>query len=236
MLIGRRSGTGEALSLRYKRQGDTDKAIPWWSGQVKTDDAGRFVFTRVMPGEVDISREILLKRSASSQTIGQSHTVTIEVRPGTTARVTMGGKGRPVIGKVKAPAGFTGPIDWTFSNNSLIPKGTMIQNLTRLISSNRTRRSAGGYALKLEADGSFRVEDVEAGTYDMLIVVNNPPRDPFGIGLGNDVVASVNRELVVPPMPGGRSDQPLDLGVIALTAIKKQEAGPPAAPTLTSKA
>ena len=67
---------------------------------------------------------------------------------------------------------------------------------------------------------------MEAGTYDLIIMVNEPPRDPFGVGLGHDVLATARREVVVPPMPGGRSDEPLDLGAIPAEAVKKPEAAP----------
>jgi RNA polymerase sigma factor (sigma-70 family) len=226
--IGGRPGTGQTLNLGYKQQGDTPATIPWWSGKVTTDDEGRFVFERVMPGEVTISRAVLIKELASSQTWGHSHTVGVEVAPGATARLTAGGTGRPVVGKVTAPAGFAGAIDWTYSNNSLILRETPIQKLRRSVAPKGTRRSRGGCTIKLEADGSFRAEDVEAGTYDLLIVVNEPPRDPFGVGLGHDVLATARREVVVPPMPGDRSDEPLDLGAIPVTAVKKPEAAPAA--------
>ena len=39
--------------------------------------------------------------------------------------------------------------------------------------------------MKLEHDGSFRVEDVEAGTYDLLINVTEPPLDPNTVGIGD---------------------------------------------------
>jgi len=227
--IGRQPGTGQTLNVAYERQGDTPATIPWWSGRATTGDKGRFVFERVMPGEVTVSREILLKQSASSQTVGHSHTVGVTVSPGATARLTMGGTGRPVAGKVTVPAGFAGPIDWTYSNNSLIPRQTLTQKLLGFGAWKGASLPRGaGYTVKLAADGSFRVEDVEAGTYDLLIVVNEPPRDPFGVGLGHDVLATARREVVVPPMPGDRSDEPLDLGAIPVTAVKKPEAAPAA--------
>ena len=75
----------------------------------------------------DLARRSCIKQSASSQTLGYSHTVGVEVAPGATARLTMGGTGRPVIGKVTTPAEIAGPIDWTYSHNNLIPKETPIQ-------------------------------------------------------------------------------------------------------------
>jgi hypothetical protein len=38
------------------------------------------------------------------------------------------------------------------------------------------------------------------------------------------VIASARRELVVSAMPGGRSDEPLDLGVIPITLVKLEAA------------
>ena len=66
-----------------------------------------------------------------------------------------------------APAGLAGPIDWTFSRNNLIPKVTPLQAaMLPFRAQEGPHLASGGYTVKLEADGSFRVEDVEAGTYD----------------------------------------------------------------------
>jgi hypothetical protein len=43
-------------------------------------------------------------------------------------------------------------------------------------------------------------------------------------GLGHEVLASVRREVIVPPIPGGRSDEPLDLCKIPLMEVKETEA------------
>jgi hypothetical protein len=51
---------------------------------------------------------------------------------------------------------------------------------------------------------------VEAGTYDLRIVV----REGRAGLLGGEALATARREVVVPEMTGGRSDDPLDLGEI----------------------
>ncbi len=227
--IGSRPAARQKLKLDYSKPGDTPETLPWWSGEAETDDAGRFVFERVLPGDVTVGRPVLLKDRGSSQTWGQSHVTHVDVAPGETVRPTIGGTGRPVIGKVTAPAGIAGPIDWTFSNNSLIPKEpTPVGFLSRLAGGKKSpRRAGGGCTVKLEADGTFRAEDVEAGAYTLLIVLNEPPRDPFRVGIGHEVIATAQREVVVPPMPGGRSDEPLNLGTISAEVVKKPEAGKP---------
>ena len=57
-------------------------------------------------------------------------------------------------------------------------------------------------------------------------MLSEPPRDPHQPGIGHDLLASASRRVVVPPMPGGRSDEPLDLGTIPVTAIKKPASSP----------
>jgi hypothetical protein len=54
------------------------------------------------------------------------------------------------------------------------------------------------------SDGSFRIEDVPSGVYWLRLRV---PGLPYGTFI---------REVIVPEMPGGRSDQPLDLGTITI--------------------
>jgi RNA polymerase sigma factor (sigma-70 family) len=225
--IGNRPGKGESLNLSYYKQGDTPRVLPFWNGSATTDDSGRFAFERVMPGEVVISRMILIKQLVSSSEWGHSHGVELDVAPRTTARLTMGGTGRPVIGRVTAPREVAGPVDWTYSRNWLNPKVTPLDAvMSRTGLKKGLRRPPGGCTVKLEADGSFRVEDVDPGTYLLSIAVNTPPRDPHRPGIGNNLLATVQREVVVPAMSSGRSDEPMDLGVIQATAMKQPDAAP----------
>ena len=83
------------------------------------------------------------------------------------------------------------------------------------------------FTLNVEPDGSFRIDDVRAGTYELIIEVNKKPTEQGGPG--NEALATTRHQVVVPEMPGGRSDDPLDLGGIPLTTIQ-QPAQPAAAP------
>ncbi len=74
----------------------------------------------------------------------------------------------------------------------------------------------------LDKDGSFRVEDVEAGAYDLIFVINEPSRDPQGSPPAMHGSGRPAATVTVPEMPGGRSDEPLDLGTIPLVPIKKR--------------
>jgi hypothetical protein len=67
-------------------------------------------------------------------------------------------------------------------------------------------------------DGRFRIEDVPAGKYRLQAYLNEPGRGVPGIcGPG---VGSFDTEITVPEMPGGRSDEPIDLGTIELKPVR----------------
>ena len=83
---------------------------------------------------------------------------------------------------------------------------------------NAGRRS---YSFNVAADGTFHVEDVLAGTYEISVrLQSNNAQNGVGeaVGLGSS-------RLVVPEMPGGRSDEPLQMDPIAIMKLGKYHAG-----------
>jgi hypothetical protein len=167
----------------------------------------------------------LIKQLASGPEWGPSHTVELEVGSGDTARVSMGGTGRPIVGRVVASAGLTGPIDWTFSRNRLHTRIGIGKPPFGLVPALSSLQDLGDQTVQLEADGLFRIEDVDAGVHQLHIVVNGRPAGEHEPAA--EPIATAFREVQVPEMPGGRSDEPLDLGSIPVVAIKKQQAAPP---------
>jgi hypothetical protein len=66
------------------------------------------------------------------------------------------------------------------------------------------------HAFRLEDDGSFRIDDVTSGTYDLSLTILDG-----GPNKGKPLVTA-ERTVVVPEMEGGQSVEPLDLGTIEL--------------------
>jgi hypothetical protein len=145
----------------------------------------------------------------------------VQVAAGATIRLDLGGTGRAVRGKVVLPAELAGRKDWLYDFCYLVRKPASTEPRGAGGEASSVRRGDASVTFKVEADGSFRIEDVEAGTYELLIIVNEQPPDQRG--LGHVALATARPEVVVPAMPGGRSDVPLDLGVVMLTAVKKRE-------------
>src|SRR5262249_17026846 len=67
-----------------------------------TDEAGRFVFERVTPGRLSVYRYV---DDQNHPAWTASHPIHVDVKPGQTVRVEVGGTGRPVVGRLKLPHG-----------------------------------------------------------------------------------------------------------------------------------
>lgn len=232
--IGSKPGAGEALRLSVDQGGRGDEPQVYFDYRTTADSEGRFAFERVRPGKVHLAREVKL----SDRMTGYSHSMPIEVGPGATVRAELGGTGRPVIGRIVAPGGEK--IDLTFGNNTLraalpqpdVPKGLGNEEKARWYEAwlktpegkAYTAGSRRNFSVKVEVDGSFRVEDVPEGDYEVNIAINEPPVGN-ACGIGGDLLASARQKLSIPAMEGGRSDEPLDVGTIELVMMKRVKVG-----------
>ena len=179
----------------------------------RTDDEGKFVFPTVPPGEYRI-----IHRAADST--GEAHATTVLVRSGETTSIKLGGRGRPLIGRIVV-AGADAPVDWkkevhgTISAKLPAVKRPDTADLAGFLAWYQTEeakssvRSKHDYVLNIDADGTFRVEDAELGTY--LVTITVSVADPSQPG-GRSKPQEMTQELVISEMPGGRSDTPLDIG------------------------
>ena len=133
----------------------------------------------------------------------------VEVKPGQTVQVTIGGKGRPVIGRVVLDGTPESPVDWTQNDAGR----------------DQTRRRVGLalFASNIDKDGRFRIEDVPAGKYELESRRQWRPDPRFG-GPG-DVIGKVKMPFTVPEIPGGRSNEPLDLGTITAKLFETLKVG-----------
>jgi Leucine-rich repeat (LRR) protein len=183
--------------------------------QVQTDADGRFVFNRLLPG----SHMLYLG---------------VEVKAGQTTRVTLGGMGRPVVGKAVLPPDFKKTSNPELPDYSgtlrLITPSVPVPDDVRAQGQEAAKRweerwlqspeaqaqtQTSQYSIvKVEPDGSFSTDSVMAGTYKLTVMVMG---------------ATFERDFEMPAIPGGKSDEPLDLG--ELRAPKAVETADTAATT-----
>jgi len=144
-----------------------------------------------------------------------------------------------VIGRVEPPSGWTNPIDF---NDRSVAHIVNIRPFTPFpLSLFRGKTMADGrhwsdmsrlvsLGVALAPDGSFRVDDVPPGEYRLAILVNG--ESPFHVVLmgrrDSGPFSRIVRNFTVPPVPGGRSEEPLDLGSLRLRPRRTLLVGEPA--------
>src|SRR5205085_4502699 len=101
------------VSSNYEWVPDADGRGSSFSFSLKADldAAGNFVFEKVPPGEHGVALEYHFKDERYGET-PLSHGFHINVKPGETAEVTLGGTGRRVSGHVKLTGGDHSDVDW----------------------------------------------------------------------------------------------------------------------------
>jgi hypothetical protein len=207
VLIGSKPGANEDIRALFDRP--YERNAPWvqFECRAMADKEGRFVMDRVPPGKVRICR-----------LIGSlfSHDVPTEVKAGETTNVTIGGVGRPVVGKVAMAESVRDQIDWK-----------AVDRYVRSQSNEGPYRSLG---MTVEKDGSFRIDDVPAGSYTLYFMAFSPPA--AARTYRGELVGRLTHSFTVGQMEGGRSDEPLDVGVLDLLVT----GGAPAGPLLVGKA
>ena len=178
-----------------------------------------------------MSRIFTLERSSFHVGTGSARTVT--VKSDSSTFVDLGGTGRPVIGRFALPIGIKAGAVFPYLNQTLERIRSEPPYPVDLIDEDREAwlskwlATADGEAYSsskctvdtnVRPDGSFRIEDIPAGRYHLHAEVREPGN---GVpGTYGPELASIDTEIVVPEMPGDRSDVPLNVGTIELRPIK----------------
>jgi RNA polymerase sigma factor (sigma-70 family) len=243
-LIGGRPGANVPVRLAGRIQdASTDGASIVYSQGAITDADGRFTFEKVVPtDDLRVSREDLSGTPGWVRSSGAA----VRVEPGETARVTVGGRGQPVVGRLEPPEGWPRPVDYTDRGEVMIERDRPEFPVPMRFYRGRTsppvielerwfdewKKGPEGRAyddgivrirVGLQPDGSFRVDDVPAGEYRLVARVGEDER-----GREPGPFARLSRAFTIPPIPGGRSDEPLDLGAIRFRRRIALKVGDPA--------
>ncbi len=203
----------------------------------QTDANGRCVFDHVPAGKVNVGNVVLV---FGEKVWSQSHVKLVTVEAGGSVPVEIGGEGRPVAGRVEIPADM--PVGWQFGGMIVSLKTLRLPTPqgfrswspeTRQAWTEEWRKSDAGkaytrleeeesrkariFCCRVNADGTFRIEDIPAGTYTMRATLQ--PSDYRG--RPNRQLGVATGEFTMPEVPGGKSSEVLDVGVLE---VKRQTA------------
>jgi uncharacterized GH25 family protein len=205
--------------------------------ETTTGRDGDFVFERVFPGKGRLGRNIVFMVDDGATEVTSSKKVTVELAPGETARVDLGGDGHPVVGKLEPPANFEGKVPWSFVTMRVgvdlptlppPPAPAEVRNDAQRYqawwkewqltvegrrwkdlsdANERLRDSSPYFTASVDRDGFFRIDDVPPGSY-----VLSAGFDHQHPGAGQ----IQNFRFSVPDGSEPPSNEAIDLGVLQL--------------------
>ena len=178
---------------------DTAPVAHCWI-EAQTDADGKFVATQVIPARVHICPAVRDGTSTCS-VIGQG--TGLDLQPGQTATITLGGEGRPVTGRLVSAEPAGADIDWSKRKIHVridAPHIGFPGDEQMWKAQAAFLQAAGGDRYRQEVvpapDGHFRIARLPQGDYEI-----------DGVRLGGR-----QGRFEVKPMEGGKSDEPVDLG------------------------
>jgi peroxiredoxin len=242
--VGGRASAGESVTIDYYQERQQGNGIRWSNNGRQTDADGRFSLDRLVAGAVRICYMYKLKGVMNTHTRQEI----VEIVPGETSKITIGGSGRAVTGRFVAVG--SEPIEWGKGQVSLdlkLPEPAYPDDFEEMIFVERSRwnyewrkteqgreyekmewERGRSYRAKIDADGTFRVDDVPVGEYEL--------RACIGSKLGGTALLGARKPIPVPDyefmvhdVNERDSGEPLELGVIKIGDDKSPKVGGQAA-------
>jgi hypothetical protein len=194
--FGRQPAARARLILEFDRQ--LAAAGIYLDGRVQTDDAGHFVIEYVPPRKLAIG--VLPPAARLIPRLAE-----VNVTSGATAAVRLGGDGRPLVGRVT-------------------PSVQAMNYRRVIVQSHQSMPQHDRITAEINPDGTFRIDDVTAGTYALSIECGASDERSL------DIVATAASTITIPPVPSanGYSDELFDLGTIPLKLKAGYALGEPA--------
>lgn len=217
--IGAEAGTNEKVRLTppVARELSYDHDL----SEVTADEQGEFSFDYVPPGMHAVHRLVPVGDSRRMY----SHRTFVQVLAGETARVQIGGEGRPVTGRIAWDVSDQ-RADWKVGHGILAtelpdrPVGMENEEWNRSEEWKRAREQQKRYGIAIRPDGTFRVDDVVAGNYELSLALFEE-----GEGHHGERIAWVNTKIAVPPVASGRSEEAYDVGELDMVLAKNLKPG-----------
>jgi hypothetical protein len=201
-----------------------------------TDVQGRFVIERVMDGEASFTWSSGQRPAPAISSAGPA----AGIRAGETLHVELGGQGRPLIGRVVLstaggakdgdaiapinPANAQGwietkpaemPIPAEFASWDTAKRRAYKIKWYRTEAGKIYMRNRRFHSFPVGPDGRFRIEDAVPGSYHLSVDASSSPGLTHPL-TRNRQTGSIERDVEVAAIPGGHTDEPMDLGTIPL--------------------
>jgi RNA polymerase sigma factor (sigma-70 family) len=196
--------------------------LAWHGASVQTDPTGRFIFPRVAAGDVWLTHTVAVQPGDERQ----SGHLYVRVAPGSRMQLQLGGVGSTIVGRVERNPGerliFYGsmwanqthfmrpPEDW--STMSFEEKRQYERSWRDSPEGEEFKKEVRNYEFSVQPDGTFKIEDVLPGSYQMQVRADAPLRK----GESARLAASAETRVDVPETSKeGKFDGAIDVGVLS---------------------
>jgi beta-lactamase regulating signal transducer with metallopeptidase domain/protocatechuate 3,4-dioxygenase beta subunit/uncharacterized GH25 family protein len=242
--IGKNPAPNVRLTLIPEARGFHESGVLqiYSSYHTTTDKNGRYRFDRVLPGRARIGREVYMMANRGALEIASARLDWIDLTGGKTAKIELGGTGRPVTGRLALPEDFAGKVDWNFASIRIVPHAPTppavappqvpdeIRNdqakLQQFVQD--WENSPAGLAWKAWGIAAAANQRIMANNPELTVMVaadgsfriDDTPAGPYALSVsfieqrGPAGLKMENLEFRVPDMEGDRSDEAFDLGVL----------------------
>jgi hypothetical protein len=186
--------TGYRIRMYPVRVGNSNALHFFPRYSATTNGKGEFIFERVSPGPFSLSPDLSPWRQSE---LTSAQIIPLVVKPGDTIRLSLGTGGKSLKGKIVLPEGIQRSMTWDYGINYLvvlkdgIPVPDEIKDLdfdwrqgyNDIWTASREGRAyfqtLHKHIVKLNPDGTFRIDDVKPGKYQFVLRIHEPPR---GVG------------------------------------------------------
>jgi hypothetical protein len=224
------SGRSYMLSTQPQGWDEGSLNVQWDGYKAETDAEGKFTMGKVPAGPRGLIR--LIQTEANSWSHAQ--TFPVDVRPGETTVVTLGGTGATISGHAEAAALVAGKEGVRIDGGLHTPHPRPPQGLTtpeeirawaELPETKEAQKSFRSYAAEFNPDRTFSFDGVPPGEYTLFLMATM--RKAGGQPWEVVQLGRFERQVSVPDT-AQTTVVPIDLGEMVLSPTRGPEAGPPA--------
>ena len=218
--ISKSLGSNQTVNVGIWGSGETyEWTLVSHGMSVRTDANGRFVFPRVAPGDVWLTRSVVVRPGEGRQS-GHHY---VKVEPGERLEVKLGGTGCTLTGRVETSSDtnlvFYGSM-WARERHGMrTPRNwRSLSTEERRLFAREWRDSPEGelfkqevrnYEFPVRSDGTFRVDDVLPGSYRMQV------RADARVAKGEAPRLAAKAEIQIEVTEASESDESIDVGVLS---------------------
>ncbi len=236
LMRGKEPWGGERVYLNFSTQYQQGQPRVYWLYQVQTAEDGSFTFDQVRAhGTATVSRYGTYANIGDGRSMGYyTHGKKLQLEPGKTLQVQIGGEGRTLKGRLVVPDDYEGQVVWdmghirfgtqTHRAVSRTPFYTLGKALAQLLGHKSTLAAKPdkpvvrrNYTTSIVVDGTFEIYDVMPGQYQMNVQLLEYPE---GGNYNWEPIGTLSQAVTVPEAKNEAADEPLDLGEHALTMLK----------------